>query len=108
MKRFGEWQMRTYRPPGWHKEIFARVILHGKNGENRRDLDKWVSSRGIRMREESNLENEFLDRPDNAAKTLYRFVVGMSAVSFLFQPRGRTAKGRGGGLEEQLQEITTS
>ena len=46
---------------------------------------------------ESNLENEFLDLPDNAAKTLYRFVVGMSAVSFLFQPRGRTARGGGGG-----------
>lgn len=45
-------------------------------------------------------ENEFLDRPDNAAKTLYRFVVGMRRRSRSFsspvdEPR-RVEGARGG------------
>lgn len=112
MKRFGEWQMKTYRPPGWHKEIFAGAILHGKNGENRRALDKWVSGRGIRMGGEGNPENEFLDRPDKAAKTLCRLCRwderGLVPFPALWTNGARKGRGRDGRLEEQLQEITTS
>lgn len=54
---------------------------------------------GIRMGGEGNPENEFLGRPDKAAKTLYRFVVGMRARSRSFSSpvdengkRGRRAR----------------
>lgn len=50
MKRFGEWQMRTYRPPGWYKEILQGYPCmekrRGEEEENRWVPDKWVSSRG--------------------------------------------------------------
>lgn len=45
-----------------------------ESGENRWVLDKWVSSSGIRMG--GNPENEFLRKPDNAAKTLHGLSLG--------------------------------
>lgn len=64
MKRFGEWQMRTYRPPGWYKEILQGYPCMEKRGEGegeRKRIDGFpingYQAGEIRMGD--NPENEF-------------------------------------------------
>lgn len=99
MKRFGEWQMRTYRPPGWYKEILQGYPCMEKRGEgeeeNRWVPDKWVSSRG-KYAWEIILKMNFLGRPDNIGEDIVRFVAGMGTWELSF-PTSEGGKEGGGG-----------
>lgn len=67
MKRFGEWQMRTYRPPGWYKEILHGYPCMEKRGEEegggwRKRIDGFPINGDIKpgeIRMGDNPENEF-------------------------------------------------